>query len=751
MYSQLKANKSVMVDSDKVQDMRVVAACAGTPSNVVALSSEGELVDYLSLGHITDRPTPTQSMKPQFEADKSKLNQFIQINKPHVCVVGCSGWESNKLHESMKEAVMTASASNAIPDDVDEIRCLFRDTSIARLWEVAAKQTEKWKYHPYGVLHALALGRLMLDPLPVICSLAGQGMELRSLQMSTVQRNLSSAELDQLIEEVLVTATNQVGVGLQSIARDSWKASPLQFLAGLGPRKARHMQLVMQTSERKEVLVSHRVHSKQDSKVPFYDGYATDLTSTGALTTNVCMNALSFLKVDMEDPSNLLDSSRIHPRDYKYALEMAASALVEEGAEQLDLPRSDEEAFDKIREAKKKKYELRALNIPDYNAMNQQSRSVNILVTLHDIRHELMFPYMEWRKSWQPPDDEQKLYWLSGERLGCPLVGRLVRATVIAVNKSDPDIAAICVLDNGLKGEVTQSDLTSSTDASSVGYTPRDLLVQGQSLQARIIDVHTQSMRVKLATRRDYLVETKLREYESRYCGDENYYDTSASVYTGEPKDKPRDRDSADTAEGLTVPAHRAIDHANFRNYNQKQAEEVLDEYEAGTHVFRPSSKGTDHVSMTMRIGERAYLHMDIEESQKSTQGGAQLKLGTPLRVGNDSFEDLDHLESELVTPLSAVVQSVAKHRKCRPGTKEEVDKQLASEKQAHRGSIPYAITPSQEMPGKIMLSYCPNISSCHVRHEFITPQANGLRFRGKVHRDADRLINWFKRRALQS
>jgi hypothetical protein len=78
------------------------------------------------------------------------------------------------------------------------------------------------------------------------------------------------------------------------------------------------------------------------------------------------------------------------------------------------------------------------------------------------------------------------------------------------------------------------------------------------------------------------------------------------------------------------------------------------------------------------------------------------------------------------------------------------VDKALANEKLNSPASIPYALVPSQETSGKFCLEYCPNASSVHVRHEYITPQSNGLRFRGKVHRDADRCINWFKRKTLQ-
>ena len=750
----MKATKDVGNETGYVEEKSIIAACAGTPSSFVAIGNTGELVDYLSLAHVTDRPTNFNQQKPQHDADKAKLATFVQENKPHVIVVGCAGWDSSKLMESVKEACMNAPSHAATPRDVDQIQKIFRDISIARLWEVSAKQTERWGYRPSGVLNALALGRLLLDPLPVICSLAGQEMELRSLQMSTAQRNLGPRELDTAIEEVLVTITNQVGVGLQSIARDSWMSSPLPFVAGLGPRKARHMQSVMQVSERSEVMVQKRVASLDDSEYPFSNGYATDLTATGALTENVCMNALPFLRVDTDDVLNQLDRSRVHPRDYRYALEMAASALLEEDAQELHLPESDEEANMKIQEAQANKNDLKSLNIADYSEQIREKREVDLLLTLHDIRHELMFPFHEWRTPWSEPDGMTLMYAFTGERKGCPLVGQLVRAHIISVHKRGPStrdgstIVAICLLDNGMKGEVYEDYLTSSEPAD-YNYDPSSLLVHGQSLQARIIGIDANHQRVQLATRKDYLVETKLKEYEKQYCGDEPYYDTNATVYTGERKDRAAEEERKE-AEGPTVPVHRAIDHANFRNYNQKQAQEALDECEPGTHVFRPSSKGMDHISITIKLGNKSYLHMDVEESQKSTQAGAQLKLGVPLWVGNESYEDLDHLESVLVAPLSNVVQTAARHRKCRSGKREDVDKALANEKLNSPASIPYALVPSQETSGKFCLAYCPNASSVHVRHEYITPQSNGLRFRGKVHRDADRCINWFKRKTLQ-
>lgn len=758
-------------EGEEISEVRVMAACPGEANTFAVVDTDGELIDHLALKGVGGPKPVTRGQEEEQQEDFERLVQFMTEHKPHVCVVACSRWQSQNLKSAVSEAAnkILEEDPRSIADDLPSIPVHFADDALARVWQSSEAAMREFSEHSQGARYAVGLARTLRDPLAVACSLAGRSGEVHSLSLHPLQQRLTRGERDTLVEEVLVTATNQVGVGLGAVATGSWRAAPLQFVAGLGPRKAASLRKFLSESAggRGEVVVEQRARPKESSnpeapRRPFFDGYVTGLEQPSkGMGRLVVTNALSFLMVDAEAPPNDLDASRIHPESYRIALEIAASALMPSDSEERrpDIPAEEEGAYNRIREARSKPKELMQLNLHEYSENIRNQRSIDMPVTLHDIRLELMHPYRDWRRRWEPPSQERTMYLLAGERPGSRLVGRLVSATVKKVGKND----VFCLLENGLRGVVPRHRLSSSTLADN----PANLVSEGQTLATRIISLEPEQMRCQLACRSIDLEPDTVREYERQYCADEEpYYDLSASTWTSKRQEE-KQRQAAPEV------VHRPIDHANFKNVNLPEALSLLTNSEAGSHVFRPSSRGTSSISLTFKLANNLFTHIDIVESQKSSDPGAHLRLSTPLRIGNDYFEDLDHVrfvplatcpvsscwytkahgngqvESEYVTPLQEMLAAVRGHRKFKQGSKAEVDAALAEEKRRNPATIPYAMSLSHDNPGRVTLSYVPN-PSCHVRHEYAALTPKRLRFRGKEFSSPDHMVNWFKRHFSQ-
>lgn len=73
---------------------------------------------------------------------------------------------------------------------------------------------------------------------------------------------------------------------------------------------------------------------------------------------------------------------------------------------------------------------------------------------------------------------------------------------------------------------------------------------------------------------------------------------------------------------------------------------QALEEKEIGDFIIRPSSKGPTHLSMTLKIHENVYTHIDIAEGGKESRDLTSfLSLGKTLTIGEESYEDLDEVQ----------------------------------------------------------------------------------------------------------
>jgi len=99
--------------------------------------------------------------------------------------------------------------------------------------------------------------------------------------------------------------SEQVGVDVNLAISQEWLFAPLQFVAGLGPRKAASLraQMVAQTAVRRR---------RELAEEPFFLGPV------------VFLNAATGLRLRAQE--DVLDDTRIHPADDRLALQVAMDA-----------------------------------------------------------------------------------------------------------------------------------------------------------------------------------------------------------------------------------------------------------------------------------------------------------------------------------------------------------------------------------------------------------------------------------------
>jgi len=73
---------------------------------------------------------------------------------------------------------------------------------------------------------------------------------------------------------------------------------------------------------------------------------------------------------------------------------------------------------------------------------------------------------------------------------------------------------------------------------------------------------------------------------------------------------------------------------------------QFLSDKEPGESIIRPSSRGPSYLTLTLKISDGVYAHKDIVEGGKEHKDiTSLLRIGKTLKIGDDTFEDLDEVK----------------------------------------------------------------------------------------------------------
>ncbi len=207
-------------------------------------------------------------------------------------------------------------------DNIKEPPVIYGKLEVAKLFSTSHASVKLFKNMPNARKQAISLARWEQDPMTEVLNLwhpiISENAAL-SLNLHQMQRAVPPAKLYEGLESIAVKCVNAVGIDLNLIVDHQHMHSLVQFVSGLGPRKAK-------------MLIQKIRHNARKLRI------RAELFSNHLLGQNVYMSASGFIRILQEDSGDkksdltgdLLDQTRIHTESYNLAKKIAIDAIEEE-------------------------------------------------------------------------------------------------------------------------------------------------------------------------------------------------------------------------------------------------------------------------------------------------------------------------------------------------------------------------------------------------------------------------------------
>lgn len=279
---------------------------------------------------------------------------------------------------------------------------------------------------------AVHLARYIQDPLLCMSQLCNQDRDILGLNLHPMMQYViaasgsrlsdDSTQLLRQLEIKFINVVNDVGVDLNRCDVEPHTSGVLQFVCGLGPRKAAHILKVLR-AERLDL--KGKLTNKELSTYPVFPNRLCLVTKC-SLGRKVFINCSGFIKLDVDkiskeideddeenqDEANYtdpLDSTRIHLESYEWAKKIAIDAL--------DLDENSEAANSRtaLKEILENPRRLKDLDLDAFADELMRTGYGNKITTLYDIRQELSYRYRDRRVPYTPMDPVERFYTLINE------------------------------------------------------------------------------------------------------------------------------------------------------------------------------------------------------------------------------------------------------------------------------------------------------------------------------------------------
>lgn len=146
-------------------------------------------------------------------------------------------------------------------------------------------------------------------------------------------------------------------------------------------------------------------------------------------------------------------------------------------------------------------------------------------------------------------------------------------------------------------------------------------------------------------------------------------------------------------------------------------------------------------MTVSWKVTDGVYHHVDVREDKKENM----FSLGQALFIGSEEYEDLDEIVARFVNPMANHARDIINYKYYMGnllGNRPKAEEYLKEEKSKNANKIHYCLHPSQELPGKFVLSYLPGSK---VRHEYITITPEGFRYRQQPFKTLNAVLKYFK------
>ena len=520
-------------------------------------------------------------------------------------------------------------------DDQLDVRIINDDA--ARLYCTSTRAEIEFPSSDKALRYCVALGRYLQSPIKEYANL---GSDIMSITFAPYQNLVPRDKLASTLETALVDMVNIVGVPINDAIQDSQTVTLLQYVCGLGPRKAAAMaQTITRTSgtlnSRMDLLGDPESGSQQIVGPKVFENCASFL----------------FIKHDPTEPGqNYLDNTRTHPEDYELAKKMVGDAM-DMDEEDVKAEQEDYGEFAVVRKMLKeeRRHEVNSLVLELYAEQLETRYAQRKRATLETIRAELVEPYEELRQTFMLPTSDEIFTMLTGETRETLCEGMVIS---VSMRKSFPDHLDV-KLNCGIDGIVPEAEYPSGVSDPRSAFRPH------QALQAKLLSLNRKALAAQLTIKEDAVRRPYKKEIDKA---------PGAWDFAQEENDK---RDAVREKETKTGRPQRVIKHPLFRPFNSAQAEEHLGPQGRGDVVIRPSSKGMDHLAVTWKVSDNVFQHIDVLELDKENE----FSVGRTLKIGRYTYSDLDELIVNHVKAMVKKVEEIMADERYQRGSKAQAGK----------------------------------------------------------------------------
>ncbi|CAD5223704.1 unnamed protein product [Bursaphelenchus okinawaensis] len=701
-------------EREHTRDVRIVCIAPTAEfsgeSQAVCLDENGLMVDHCPVTF----HSKFRNEGVNWDVSLRAFVAMVRKHRPHVIAIAGTDLRSIGLKRDLERHI-----DEAVNDDRLDVKVPVEivSTETAKIYCNSKTGREEFPHQHPNTRLAISAGRCLLDPLLEYARLFNKENDYLSIKLHPLQGELPERDLSWAFQREFVNRVNEVGVDINYCIEFPHTNGVMQFVCGFGPRKAEH---VMQLLEHQGLVLDAR----------------SKLVTLCSLGPTIFINSAGFIKIDIEkvrdtadDYVEQLDGSRVHPETYEWARKMAMDAL------EYDETNDPANAIDDVIQQPDR---LKELDLDAFAEELARQGFGDKQVTLYDIRAELNNRYADLREQYQSLQgmDLFKILVLNPEYYA---EGKLVSGRVqrVQMKRGDPDrpeldptdprnqVGVRVMLDEGVSGFIRRKDC--SDDPDSIRDL-NDVFKPQMPIICKVIQFNDNNFSCNLSCKGSDL---KSAQPVMDECFDQERCDADNK--------KLEMKKSMNTFKTRFV--KRVISHQAFHNVTHADAERMLKTMNQGEAIIRPSSKSMNHLTVTWKVAEGVYQHVNIEESKKKHY----FNLGKVLTINGESYEDLDEILARFVTPMAEYAREVLNHKYALDcifeDSKAEIEANIKAQREQAPSRIPYVFTVSREYPGKFVISYQLRKSL----HEYFTVMPEGIRFRKLRFPQFESMINWFK------
>jgi transcription elongation factor SPT6 len=567
-----------------------------------------------------------------------------------------------------------------------------------------------------------------------------EALDLTTITFHPLQSLVPMRVLERAFERTLIRATVLVGVDINNAAKNVHLSSTLQFVPGLGPRKAKALLAAIRNS-------GGSVATRMVDLRKFLAGNVDS-----SATATVWNNAVAYLRITANhfhsNPERRapLDHTRIHPNDYRFAVKVAQDALdrAEDVQGTEDLDELEAKRVEVLREVmgeadgspNEHHDDIVRVDVTGMAEAWRENYGENKARVMQALKEEMLAPFAEKRSEFRELDNTDA-FWICVESDPAEFMeGRLFHCLVREVRHK---MVKVEVMEEELICVIMLANLSDKEPASCEG-----MVTEGGMMPARLIGVDFERWQLRLTSRGSEL--QNVARYESarqleqavphlRWQLAENER-VSARV---EKERRQLERAIRQARQGQAT--MRVVDHPSFRNFSLEETVAALRDAPVGEAIFRPSSKGSDFLTLSYKGVGDTVVHVLVAEKDKPH---AQA-LGRKLSVQGvaEDFEDLDQVLAQYVNPMTERMAELAEHHRFVLGKESEVEQHLAQDRAAHPNDIVYRIGLDEKNPGYFKIFFMPGQN---IHHAAISLRPTCFRLRKRNFGTFKELMMWFKR-----